>query len=164
MVFDDILTPDPDDTITFYLVDGKVNAWDKNKPVFLKGDNLGSVIHTGMTKEDLFKLYNTGNLKGYSRKDDEETLVFDDIFTPDPDDTITFHLTGGQVKSWDKNTADFSTSQRLKAIEERARYASSAQSYTTDTASYAKEKEDTRRDRIYSGGYNWYYGGGLHYR
>lgn len=114
-VFDDTLTPVPDDTITFYLIDGKVKEWDKNIVIFPTDEGLTSAI-PGISKEDLLRIYNIGNLKAYSRNGNEEIGTFYDISTSDPDDTITFYLVDGKVKSWTRSKLSFPTSEDLHKI------------------------------------------------
>ena len=115
-VFDDILTSDPDDTITFYLVDGKVKEYDKNIVIFPTDEGLRSVIHPNISKEDLLKIYPIGNLKLYTKNGNKEVGTFYDILTSDPDSTITFYLVDGKVKSWRRNKVIFPTKEDLHKI------------------------------------------------
>ena len=190
LVFDDILTSNPDDTITFYIVDGKVNSWDKNKVTFPTDEGLKSTIHVGMSKNDLLKLYPIGNLKSYARSGNTEVGTFNDILTSDPDDTVTFYLVDGKISRWDKKTAASSADARLKAKPdadadadadarilkavsdadarikaraERSRYNNPSQSYSASTYedNLMKTKQQERRSSVRSD--NWQYNGGLHY-
>ncbi|MCX5679228.1 MAG: hypothetical protein NTZ95_00905 [Candidatus Omnitrophica bacterium] len=164
LVFDDIVTSNPDDTVTFYLVDGKIKSWDKNKVSFPTDKTAQSAIYIGMPKEDLYKIYNPGNIKKYKKEDGEEVLIFDDILTSGPDDTVTFYLINGKVAAWDKNKVTITPEERLKAVEERSRYTVHSQ----DGASYEygdmKAKEQGRLNRINSERSGWYYNRGLYYR
>lgn len=127
-VFDDLSTFIPDDTITFHLVDGKVKSWDKKEVTFQDNERMRSALHPGITKEDLLKIYNIGNLKAYTRTGNEEIGTFHEILTSDPDDTITFRLVDGRVKSWSRSKMISLTSEELHKIfplERRKAYARS---------------------------------------
>ena len=112
-VFDDILTSAPDDTITFYLVDDKVKSWDKNEVIFPTDEESRSAIRSGISKENLLKIYNIGNLTAYTRSGNKEVGTFYDILTSDSDDTITFYLVDGKVKSWKRSRVVFPTREEL---------------------------------------------------
>jgi hypothetical protein len=191
LVFDDILSPDPNDTITFYLVDGKVNSWDKNTVIFPDNAELRATIHAGMSKEDLLAIYPIGNLKRYTRSTGSEIWTFNDILSPAPYDTITFQIVDGKVKKWERNSsvadvdalsaakpdaektiskADTGAAEKVAALvaaaekeakDERKRYSDSYMSQSTDEHDIMRMKQNERRSSIRS--YNWYYNGGLYY-
>ena len=115
-VFDDTLTSGSDDTVTVHLIDGKVKSWDKNRVIFPTDKGLRSAIHPDILKEDLLKIYPIGNLKSYTKNDNKEVGVFDDISTSDPDDTITFYMIDGKVKSWKRNKVISLTKEELHKI------------------------------------------------
>ena len=162
IVFDDIFTSNPGDTITFNLTGGKVDSFDKNIITFLTDTGLQAALYAGMPKADLLKIYHPGNLKAYSRNANEEIMVFDDILTSDPDDTITFHIADGKVKKWDKKTAVFEKSAQLKAAEERSRYAHPAGDYVPYEYQVMQGKQGSRRSSVRSS--SWGYRSGLYYR
>lgn len=163
VVFDDILTSKPDDTITFYLIDGKVRAWDKRKIKFPDEGELKSAVLTGMTKENLLNIYYPGNLIEYKKTGNEEILVFDDILTSDPDDTITFYLIDGKVSSLDKKKYALSPEMRLKAVQERTSYAASHKSYPSSSDNLMAAKQQNRSSSVSLRRDSWYYRNGLHY-
>lgn len=135
-VFDDILTSGPGDTITVYLVDGKVSSWDKNIVTFPVDEGSRSAIRNDITKEELLKIYPIGNLKLYTRNGNKEVGTFYDILTSDSDATITFYLVDGKVKSWERNKMIFPTKEDLHKIfpvEKRKAYVSSG---TTEAETY----------------------------
>lgn len=163
-VFDDILTSNPDDTVTFYLVDGRVKAWDKNKIIFPDDSESKSAIYVGMPREELYKIYAPGNVKKYEKKGREETLMFDDILTSNSDDILTFHLKDGKVTSWGKDQNVITPEERLKAVMERSKYATSYQSGSSQGDSSMKSKEQNRLAHIRNQNRGWNYNRGLYYR
>lgn len=162
IVFDDVATATPGDTITFYLVDGKVRSWDKNIVIFPDDMETKSLLRTGMSKAELYEIYKPGNIQRYDRSGAKETIVFDDIYSSHPDDTIVFYLDDGLVSSWESGKDAVTPEERLRVIEERNKYASRSQGGATYEDSMMKAKESARASRIRSG--CWYYRGGLYYR
>lgn len=165
VVFDDVATSVYDDTITFYLVDGRVAAWDKRRIDFPESEEaMTEAVFLGMSKENLYGIYHPGNLKEYKRDGGKEIMIFDDIFSADPNDTITFDLVNGKITAFRKEKAEITPEARLKAIQERARFAVSNTSLPSSSDDLMLKKERDRASDVRTRRDNWYYRGGLYWR
>lgn len=136
-VFDDRYTLSPNDTITFYLVDGKVKSWDKNQVIFPTDEGLRSTIRTDISKEELLKIFPIGNLKLYTKSGNKEVGTFSNILTSDPDDIITFCLVDGKVKSWDACKVAFLSKEELHKIFPAAKLKSYARSGNVEAETFS---------------------------
>ena len=123
MIFDDYITPQIGDTITFYLEDGKVGWWDKVRAPQQKTASDSVKIYAGMSRKEVYDAYPLQyQLQDYL-KGNMEMIIFDDYLTPEVGDTITFYLKDDKVTWWDKVQANATPEERLKAILNRSAHA-----------------------------------------
>lgn len=154
MVFNDYITPQIGDTITFYLKDGKVEWWDKVQAPQTKQAPDNPKIYAGMSRKEVYEAYPVKyQLQDYV-KGAMEIIIFNDYLTADAGDTITFYLKDGKVDWWDKVQANITPEERLRAVLNRAAHAQ-AGTLPSDavgadpTISYLKQRD--RADSTGSG-------------
>ncbi len=123
IVFNDYLTSNKGDTITFYLKDGKVYWWDKVQGPKTNISSEDQKIYTGMTKEKLYQAYPARYQIQCYEKGNMEVIMFDDYLTKDIGDTITFYLKDGKVDWWDKVQVNATPEDRLAAVLNRTAHA-----------------------------------------
>jgi hypothetical protein len=104
--------------------------------------------YKGMAKEKLLELFPVQYQLNYSKELDREVYIFDDHFSEEEGDSITFYLKGGSIDWWDKDKADPTPEERLAQIRKRSKHSGKTPPMTdTGAEQEMRWKESDRLDR-----------------
>lgn len=132
IIFNDYLTSQAGDIITFYLANGKVEGWDKIPRPTTKKMPQKEKLYTGMPREGIYEIYPLKyQLQDYTGGN-LEVIIFDDYLTNEAGDTITFYIKKGKVIAWDKNQVNATPEERLAAVLKRDTYAGKGENTMID--------------------------------
>lgn len=80
----------------------------------------GANYYSGMTKDELYKVYPVSRQKNYYKEGNEEWIMFDDILAKDETKKIiVFYLKDGKVSGWTTKEMEKTPDERVKTITER---------------------------------------------
>lgn len=94
---------------------------------------LKSAIRTGMTKEELYKIYPESYRVKDFKKNNYEVIVFDDYFTDEPDDSFTFVFKEGKLEWWDRDSESLSPEERSEFLKKRMKHAKPIMNEASDS-------------------------------